>query len=253
MENQMRPLALACILLIARPAAATFSIVAVDPGTSEVGSAGASCVPGAIAFSNIHPGVGAVQVQAHWDYSNRSAALARLDRGWDPRATVDWLAAHDAQGTPGIRQYGIVDLVDGGRSAAYTGADCPRWAGQRTGPTYAVQGNILLGPEILASMERAFLETPGALAGRLMAALQAANVAGADTLCAGTGKPAISAFLRVARPGDPPDELYLDLAVNMTTPAQNPIDLLQAKYDLWLAAALSPAALDSTAARGEKR
>lgn len=249
----MRQLALACILLVAAPARATFSIVAVDPATGEVGSAGASCVPGAVAFSNIHPGVGAVQVQAHWNYTNRNAALDCLERGWAPEVIVAWLAAHDAQGTPGIRQYGIVDLVEDGRSAAYTGADCPPWAGQRTGPGYAVQGNILLGPEILAGMERAFLETPGALADRLMAALQAANVAGADTLCAAAGKPALSAFLRVARPGDPPGALHLDLAVNMTTPAENPIDLLQAKYDLWLAAATQPADPDSAAAPEEKR
>jgi len=250
----MRRFAVLLLLLAAAPARATFSIVAVDPATGEVGSAGASCVPGSIAFSNVHPGVGVLHVQAHWNHTNRIAALDRLDQGWSPQTIVDWLATHDAQGKPGIRQYGLVDLVDGGRSAAYTGADCPPWAGHRTGPTYAMQGNILLGPEILAGMERAFLETPGALASKLMAALQAANVAGADTLCAGLGKPAISAFLRVARLGDAPGDFYLDLAVNVTTPAQNPIDLLQVHFDAWSAAAAPlPAVPDSAAPLQEMR
>jgi uncharacterized Ntn-hydrolase superfamily protein len=250
----VRRLVLLVLLLAAAPARATFSIVAVDPVTREVGSAGASCVPGSIAFSNVHPGVGVLHVQAHWNHANRIAALDRMDQGLSPAAIVDWLATHDAQGKPGIRQYGLVDLVDGGRSAAYTGAECPAWAGQITGPTYAVQGNILLGPEIIAGMERAFLETPGALAPKLMAALQAANVAGADTLCAGLGKPAISAFIRVARPADAPGALSLDLRVNTTKPAENPIDLLQAQFDAWLlTAAPRPEAPDRAAPQQEPR
>jgi hypothetical protein len=73
-----------------------------------------------------------------------------------------------------------------------------------------------------------------------MATLQAANVPGADTRCTGYGKPAISAFIRVARPGDTAGDFYLDLNVNNTAPAQNPIDLLQAQFDAWLPTAAPP-------------
>ena len=233
----MRCLTIVFVLLAtARPALATFSIAAVDTITGEVGSAGASCVAGAVAFSDVHPGIGVIHMQAHWNYGNREAAAERLASGWRPAAIVAWLAAHDAQGSPGIRQYGIVALADSGRSAAYTGADCPLWAGHRTGPTYAVQGNILLGPQILAGMERAFLSTPGELAVKLMAALQGANVPGADTLCLAAGKPARSAFIRVARPGDSRRHYALELMVNDTPPGANPIDLLQEKFAAWLAA-----------------
>lgn len=237
----MRRLALALVLIAAaRPAGATFSIAAVDPATGEVGSAGASCIAGSIILSDVHPGVGSIHTQAYWNGTNQNNASDLMDEGWSPQAIIDWLATHDAQGNPSIRQYGIADLVDGGRSAAFTGANCTDWAGHITGPTYAVQGNILLGPEIVADMEAAFLTTPGPLALKLMATLQAANVPGADTRCAGYGKPAISAFIRVARPGDAAGDYYLDLNVNNTSPAQNPIELLQAQFDAWLPTAAPP-------------
>ena len=227
-------LALAFVLAAIRPANATFSIAAVDPATGEVGSAGASCISGSIILSDPHPGVGSIHTQAYWNGTNQNNASDLMDQGWSPQAIIDWLATHDAQGNPAIRQYGIADLVGGGRSAAYTGTGCTAWAGHITGPTYAVQGNILLGPTIVADMETAFLTTPGPLALKLMAALQAANVPGADTRCAVYGKPAISAFIRVARPGDAPGDFYLDLNVNNTSAAQNPIDLLQDQFDAWL-------------------
>jgi uncharacterized Ntn-hydrolase superfamily protein len=237
----MRRLALLLALLAAaRPAGATFSIAAVDPATGEVGSAGASCISGSIILSDVHPGVGTIHTQAYWNGTNQANASDLMDQGWSPQAIIDWLATHDAQGNPSIRQYGIADLVGGGRSAAYTGANCTDWAGHITGPTYSVQGNILLGPEIVAAMEAAFLTTPGPLALKLMATLQAANVPGADTRCAGNNKPAISAFIRVARPGDTPGNFYLDLNVNNTSAGQNPIDLLQAQFDAWLPTAAPP-------------
>ena len=239
--RRLATLAALALLALSTPARATFSIAAVDPATGEVGSAGASCISGSIILSDVHPGVGTIHTQAYWNGTNQANASDLMDQGWAPQAIIDWLAANDAQGNPTIRQYGIADLVGGGRSAAYTGTNCTDWAGQITGPTYSVQGNILLGPEIVADMETAFLATPGPLAVKLMAALQAANVPGADTRCAGAGKPAISAFLRVARPDDAPGDLYLDLNVNNTSTAQNPIDLLQDQFDAWLPTA-APAA-----------
>ena len=103
-----------------------------------------------------------------------------------------------------------------------------------TGPTYAIQGNILLGQQILDSMEARFLNTPGTLADKLMAALQGAKVPGADTRCLGYGTSSLSAFIRVARLQDTTATLYLDLNVNSVTPGVEPIDSLQVLYNLWL-------------------
>jgi len=216
------------------PALATFSIVAVDPTTGEVGSAGASCVSGSIILSDVHPGLGVIHTQAYYRAANQTYARLLMDQGHSPAEIIDSLVVHDAQGNPTIRQYGIVDLVDGGRTAGYTGVNCTDYKNHVLGPTYAVAGNILLGQQILDGMESAFLGTPGTLADRLMAALQGANVPGADTRCL-PSRPAISAFLRVARPGDPVDDLWLDLNVNSTSGGQNPIDILQGLYDQWVA------------------
>jgi len=230
---------IAVLLLAVLPAIAqaTFSIAAVDPETGQVGSAGASCISGSIILSDVHPGAGVVHTQAYWNAQNQQYARLLMDSGYAPQAIVDSVVTHDAQGNPTIRQYGVVDLVDGGRSAGYTGVNCTNYKGHLLGPTYAIQGNILLGPEILEGMEEAFLSTDGTLADRLMAALQAAKVPGADTRCLPYGKSAISAFLRVARTTDAPGSLYLDLNVNNTGSGEtDPIDVLQGLYDEWEAA-----------------
>ncbi|MEZ4651661.1 MAG: DUF1028 domain-containing protein [Candidatus Eisenbacteria bacterium] len=226
--------ALGLLLLVIAPGAsrATFSICAVDPGTGEVGSAGASCIAGAIILSDVHPGVGVVHTQAYWNSQNQAYARQLMDEGFSPQEIVDMVVANDAQGNPTIRQYGVVDLVDGGRSAGYTGVNCTDWKGHTTGPVYAIQGNILLGPEIVDDMETAFLATEGSLADRLMAALQAAKRPRADTRC--TTKSAISAFLRVGRFNDTADDLFLDLNVNNTSGSTDPIDVLQGLYDEFL-------------------
>jgi uncharacterized Ntn-hydrolase superfamily protein len=211
----------------------TFSIVAVDPITGEVGSAGASCISGSIIISDVHPGVGAIHTQSYWNGQNQTYARSLMDDGIPPQAIIDSLVAHDATGDPELRQYGVVDLVGGGRSAAYTGSSCITHADHLTAPIYAIAGNILLGQEILDDMEAAFLTTEGPLSDRLMAALQGANVPGADRRCLDDDKPAISAFIRVARPGDTAGDYHLDLNVNNTAPSQNPIDILQDLYHDW--------------------
>ncbi len=77
------------------------------------------------------------------------------------------------------RQLGVV--AADGRAAAHTGSECLAWAGHRVGDGYAVQGNILAGEAVVAEMERAFLETAGSLAERLVASLEAGQAAGGDS------------------------------------------------------------------------
>ncbi|HSW55982.1 MAG TPA: DUF1028 domain-containing protein, partial [Ignavibacteriaceae bacterium] len=131
----------------------TFSIVAVDTVTGEIGSAGASCVGpfggvGAFILSDVIEGIGGIHTQASWNSTNQQNARARMLQGFSPQQIIDWLVANDAQGNPTIRQYGIVDLTRNGESAAYTGVNCLNYKSHVTGPGYAIQGNILLGQVI---------------------------------------------------------------------------------------------------------
>ena len=213
----------------------TFSICAVDLSTGEVGGAGASCISGGIILSDVHPGIGVIHTQAYWNSTNQNNAKTRMNQGWSPQQIIDWLVANDAQGNPGIRQYGIVSLDSGGLYSAYTGSNCTNWKGHTTGYIYAIQGNILLGQKVLDSMKARFLNTPGNLAFKLMAALQGGKMPGADTRCASYGKSTISAFIRVAKPNDPQSGPYwCDLNVNNTPNSKDPIDSLQVKFNQWL-------------------
>lgn len=240
--------ALIGFLLTLSPALAqdTFSIVAVDTLTGEIGSAGASCLDnvsfpgsgGAIIISDILPGRGAIHTQSFWNATNQANARLKMEEGLAPQEVLNWLKANDVGGIFGAqqRQYGVVDFdpVSGKpRSAGFTGNSCFDWKGHKTGATYAIQGNILLGAQILDSMEARFLSASGTLADRLMAALQGANVVGADTRCTDNGTSSLSAFLRVAKPGDSDDTLYLDLNVPSLPAGMEPIDSLQRLYDAW--------------------
>jgi len=215
----------------------TFSICAIDTITGEVGSAGASCVyinQGIRILSDVHPGVGVIHSQAYYLQANQAYARGLMNMGLSPQQIIDSLIENDAQNNPAIRQYGIVDFRDGSpRSAAYTGQNCDNYKNHITGPNYTIQGNILLGQQILDSMEARFLRAEGELACRLMEALQGAKVPGADTRCMADGISSIGAFLRVAQPDDPVNNLYLDFNIPSADDGVDPIDSLQILIDTW--------------------
>ncbi len=219
-------------IFIAANSHATFSIVAVDSVNGTIGSAGASCIAGSQIINDVVEGVGAVNTQSFYLSGNQVNAHDLLVAGILPDSIMKWLEANDIENDPYVRQYGAVTLAGHGASASYTGANCFNWAGHLDGPTYAVQGNILIGPEIVADMEFAFLNTPGPLEEKLMAALEAAKVPGADTRCLGAGKSSISAYIKVVRIGDA-GVPYLYEVVSNTVTADEPIDLLRVKYDNW--------------------
>ncbi len=217
----------------------TFSIVAVDAETGEVGSAGASCVELSVFelppdfLGVLFPGEGAINTQAYYDSLNQDNATARMNAGDSAQEIIDWLVANDFQGNPTIRQYGVVRIISGpGGSAAHTGINTDDYKGHRTGTGYSIQGNILLGPEILDSMESNFINTPGPLAFKLMAALQGANVAGADTRCFGNGTSSLFAFLKVAQQDDDFGFPSLVLGVDfLNNTGSEPIDSLQILFN----------------------
>lgn len=222
----------------------TFSIVAVDPVTGEVGSAGATCLTssdcggcgGAVIISQLTPGLGAINAQATVCIPNSNAnnGNAQIAQGLQASAVLNSLLIFDGCqfGDTSNRQYGIVTLDSSNIPSAvsFTGSSALSYAGHHVGPTYAVQGNILLGPQIIDSMEARFNATSGPLCEKLMAALQGANVPGADSRCLADGISSESSFIRVAKPSDS-GTFWLDLVVGATLPGVDPIDSLQTLFD----------------------
>jgi uncharacterized Ntn-hydrolase superfamily protein len=210
----------------------TFSICAVDSVTGEVGSAGATCISSAavsaIIISDVHPGRGVIHTQALWDPNNQNYAKSLMNAGLSPQQIIDSVTFYDINGDSTVRQYGAVDLNGGSpRSAGFTGSGCSDYKNHIAGPGYSIQGNILLGQQILDSMEARYLNASGTLACKLMAALQGAKVVGADTRCLTHGISSYSAFIRVARPQDTTGTYILDLTVNTYPGSIEPIDTLQ--------------------------
>lgn len=175
------------------PRPSTFSIVAADPESGEVGVAVASRF---FAVGTVVPharaGVGAVATQSYANTDFGPHGLSLLSHGNPPKQVLEVLLGNDKGRTR--RQVGLVTAE--GKSASYTGSDCNAWAGGRSGPNYAVQGNILTGEKVVVEMEKAFLSTAGKPLGeRLFAAIEAGDAAGGDS----RGKQ--SAALLVCRKG----------------------------------------------------
>jgi uncharacterized Ntn-hydrolase superfamily protein len=172
-------LAFLIVLLAAAPASATFSIVAFDPRTGDLGVAVASRVFG---VGNHVPwaeaGVGAVATQAAMNGGYGPRGLELLRQGLSAQQVLERLLAEDKFDRVEGRQVAIVDAK--GNVAVHTGPAANEWKGHLTGATYSVQGNILAGPHVAQAMARAFENTTGELAERLYAALKAGDDAGGD-------------------------------------------------------------------------
>ena len=157
----------------------TFSIAARSADGSWLGVAVASrCLAVGRAVPAAAVGVGAVATQARCNLTYKWRGLDALRGGLGAAEAVESLVADDEVREQ--RQVGIVDRD--GESATFTGRDCIPWAGGCSGPGYAIQGNLLAGPDVVAAMERAWLagsETEP-LGRRLLAVLLAGDRAGGD-------------------------------------------------------------------------
>lgn len=219
----------------------TFSIVAVDTITKEVGSIGATCLSvdregfEALIISELIPGRGAIHTQSYWNGTNQYNAYSQLSSGASPSDVIDWLTTHDVESNPGIRQYGIAAIDNKGQASAagFTGNNCLNFKKHAVGPYYSIQGNILLGEYVIDSMESRFTKAQGSLADRLMEGLKGALIAGADSRCLSEGLSSRSSFLRVAK-ADDIDGLYkLDIHVPSIVDGRDPIDSLESLYKEW--------------------
>jgi uncharacterized Ntn-hydrolase superfamily protein len=155
----------------------TFSIVALDPATGDLGIAVQSKF---LAVGAVVPwaraGVGAVATQSFANVGYGPDGLALLADGLSADDALARLVAHDALRDQ--RQAGIVDAR--GRAATYSGLQCFAWAGGRTGDGYAAQGNILAGAGVVDGLADTFLAGGQPFPELLIACLAAADAAGGD-------------------------------------------------------------------------
>src|SRR3954453_9073017 len=161
-----------------RSVVATYSIAACDLDASQWGVATqskflgvGSVVPWAA------PQVGAIATQSYANPRYGPDGLDLLRQGLSADEVVERLTAADED-----REHRQLGIVDGqGRGATFTGSECMDWAGGRSGPCYAAQGNILVSGETVDAIVETFERTAGApLAKRLLDCLDAAQAAGGD-------------------------------------------------------------------------
>jgi hypothetical protein len=218
-----RTLALLCVLLLllAPPAAATWSIVLVNTSTGEVGVAGATCLEGLdllklLPVVVVGKGGGCAQAQIDTTAANRKKIFDNLILGTPPDEIITILLDGDLFWKS--RQYGIADHSPAG--AGFTGGAAGQYKedvhGTVGGITYAIQGNVLTGAPVIAAAVAAVTDTPGSLSDKLIAGMEAARSMGGDGRCScsvsdptGCGSPPPSfvkaahiGFMVVARIGD---------------------------------------------------
>lgn len=156
---------------------ATFSIVGYDSNNGDLGIAVQSkffAVGAVVPWAEAGVGAIATQSWANTTYGPRGLELLKI--GLSAQQTLDHLLRDDSGRK--TRQVGIVDA--NGNIANYTGEECHDWAGAISGKNYTAQGNILTGEDVVKAMGKAFEETEGELADKLMAALSAGQEKGGD-------------------------------------------------------------------------
>ena len=222
-------LAASTLLVMARPDAApadgpdpwfgTFSIIAVDPATQELGVGVQSRAFGAgAAVPYAKPGVGAVATQASANRQYGPKAIALLEQGLSPAEVVKRITDED----PGrdTRQVAVIDAK--GRSAVYTGKrvidrnNDPKdlvhlggFAGHASGLNFSAQGNTLASEAVVQAMAAAYQRGTGTMAERLMDALDAGQAQGGDT------RGMQSAGILVVKPLDPKSESTVERIVDI--------------------------------------
>ena len=221
MATRVLPLVLACVLALAPPASATWSIVLVDTSTGEVAIAGATCLEG-FNLKQWLPvlvvGKGGAVAQSAIDTAakNRKKIFEQLQLGTPPDQILALVLDEDL--AKASRQYGIVNLSL--ETVGFTGGAAGKAKkhvnGQFGTIAYAIQGNVLTGQEVVLAAEAAVQAAGGSLTDRLMAGMLAAFELGGDGRCScsvsapescgvpppGFTKSAHIAFAVAARPGD---------------------------------------------------
>lgn len=216
-------------LVITAPAWATYSIVAVDRQTGQVGGAATTCIAGA-SVSRVYqgvPGIGAVHAQANTHIAGRQYAARLLQQGYPADVIVQALRSEDFDPIASTRQYGVVALE--GSSAGFTGSNNGNYASDIQGESgsflYSIQGNILTSPRVLTQARAGFTAEACDLAARLMAALEAGALNGeGDSRCR-PAAPSDAAFIQV---DNPDGKIFIRLDVKGS---RNPLGELRSRFE----------------------
>lgn len=201
--------ALGLVLWLAAPAGATWSIVATDPVTGQVGAAIASCVPGrvlgepeeALLPIALIPGRAAGVAQAQINVFAPDRIVVLIEAGESPRDIVDELASPEYDEQAALRQHAVVRID--GSAAAFTGVDNSPEALDAQDVGVSVQGNLLVSPTVVESALAGYtqeFEAGGDLAEALVAGLLAGSSEGGDRRC--PDQTALFAQIVVAAPDD---------------------------------------------------
>ena len=162
---------------ISQPTISTFSIVARDQQTGEIGVAVQSKF---IAVGSVVPyaraEVGAIASQAWGNTRYGPVGLDLLARGKTAEQVVRLMTEAD----PNREHRQLAVIGTEGNASIFTGKKCKDWAGGKTGLNYAVQGNLLAGADVIDAMSLGFEEANGTLAERMIASFHAGQQAGGD-------------------------------------------------------------------------
>jgi uncharacterized Ntn-hydrolase superfamily protein len=248
-----------------RSGASTWSIVALDPATGDVGAAGASCVPvNAVVLAALVPKKGVAAIQAEFVLGNRDMVFELLQQEVPAEEIRDLVTSGSSDTNLSLRQYGIVTLDEGTvQAAGFTGEGNFSWSGdmQDSGLAVSAQGNTLESEDVVGLALEAFQAEdigPLSMPDRLMRALEAGSAAGGDRRCNldGVEQTALSAFVAVVKADqapfaaplststelDGPDIPWLYVSVIEEPGGANPLVELRRQYDQWRASNLPPCA-----------
>lgn len=224
------------LLLAALPVCswATWSVVAVDPQTGEVGAAGATCWPDVAVIARLVPGKGAVVAQGLTSDEGRDHATGMLRAGRAAQEVIEEITSTPVEKSfvlgRQFRQYGVAALQPGGpATASFTGFLASPVSGVREAPGVSVQGNMLASEDVLDRALEQHLKTPRScgLAVALLNALEAGAREGGDARCSAE-QSALSAFLFVARPNDAANAPTIRvIAPNQRAGQANPVMMLR--------------------------
>ena len=209
----------------------TWSIIAIDPETGEVGTAGASYTPSVWPILGISGGHGVLVAQAAGNDGLRARAVKMLEGGASADAVM--AVVTDGEVNPGMDNQQWAVLSSGGGHAQFTGSECSDWAGHGGNETVLVQGNILVSEAVVADTLAAYGEarTGGMpMAEALVTAMAAGSAAGGDRRAPELSMSAMTAYVAVAQPGDPPQKPSFALIVPPVANNGNPVTELQRLY-----------------------
>lgn len=229
MKKVLLPIAI--LFIISCPLWATWSIVAVDRETGEVGSAGASYTPSVWPILGIAGGHGVLVAQAAGNERARVKAVKMLLEGASAERILEAITDPKVNRKRANQQFGIVDC--NGESAGFTGKDCTVWAGHKGGDCVMVQGNILVDEDVVGETLDAYYAARAGkapLAEALIAALSAGFSAGGDKRAGNPDIAAMTSYVAVAAPDDLPGHASFALIVPPLFDGGNPVLELERIY-----------------------